>query len=269
MTTGDLNKPETRIVDVAHTGCKAGLALIPIVGGAAAEVFSAIITPPIEKRRDKWIESIVDKLRELEKKTESFSIEELSQNELFVSVLLQASKVAISTHQKDKINSLKNIVLNSANLNEVDDDKQLMFIEFIDNFTEQHIKLLNFINKPEDITTFQSINDMGEIKQVIFDRSGGVTYYDFKPEPSDTFIDCRVININDYPSEFDSIFPDRNDNELFYNQILRDLNNKDLIIPQSIDTIHLVKDNSRLFGKISGTTNLGKQFINFVTSPVD
>lgn len=275
MKIDNIDKPEAEILDVAHTGCKAGLALIPVVGGAVAEVFAAVITPPIEKRRDEWMKSIVDKLRELENKIEDFNIDELPQNELFISALIQASKVVISTHQKEKINSLRNIILNTAcsnntvDSNKVDDDKQLTFIRFIDDFTEQHIKILKFLNNPENVTKFKLITEMGKIKQVIFDRTGGVTYYDYQPEASNTFIDCRIININDYPSEFDGIFPERKNNELFYNQILKDLNNKDLIIPQSINAIHLVKDDSRLFDNVSGTTHLGKQLIKFITSPID
>ena len=144
----DLSKPEAQISDVIYTGSKAGLSLIPVFGGAAAEVFSGIVISPSEKRRDKWIEAIVNRLRELEEKFESFSIQELSQNELFISVLFQASKVVINTHQEEKINSLRNAVLNAAYPKNIDDDKQLTFIKFIDDFTSQHIRILQFMNNP-------------------------------------------------------------------------------------------------------------------------
>jgi hypothetical protein len=53
MDSGDpLKKPKASMGDIAHTSTKAGLSAIPLVGGPAAEIFAAIITPPLTKRRD-------------------------------------------------------------------------------------------------------------------------------------------------------------------------------------------------------------------------
>jgi hypothetical protein len=266
----DLSKPKAGVSDAVHTGVKAALSLISIpgVGGLAAEGFSALITPPIEKRRDQWIESIVNRLRELEDKFESFSIQELSQNELFISVLIQASKVVISTHQEEKINSLKNAVLNAAEPKNIDDNKQLTFIKFIDDFTDQHIKTLIFLNNPvvwfEQNSSSKKLTDMEKLEKVAFDRNGGVTHYGGNPDNADSYFkDYRVIDAKNYQKEFESIFPDIKNNQLFYDQILRDLNNKDLIVPQSINAINLNLNDS------SGTTNLGREFIVFITSPIN
>lgn len=264
----DLSKPKAGVLDTVHTGAKVVLSLIPGVGGLAAEGFSALITPPIEKRRDQWIESIGNRLRELEDKFESFSIQELSENELFISVLILASKVVISNHQEEKINSLRNAVLNAACSKSIDDDKQLIFIKFIDDFTVRHIKTLNFFNNPvawfEQNLISKKITDMGKLEKVAFDRNGGVIHYGGNPDNADSYFkDYQVIDANNYQKEFESIFPDIKNNKLFYEQILRDLNNKNLIVQQSIDAIYLnLNDNS-------GTTNLGREFIDFITSPIN
>lgn len=63
--------------DVAHTIMKVGISAIPFIGGPANELFSAIITPPLSKRRDAWINSIATGLRELEVKIDGFSLEGL------------------------------------------------------------------------------------------------------------------------------------------------------------------------------------------------
>ncbi|MEM7716352.1 MAG: hypothetical protein AAF349_22740 [Cyanobacteria bacterium P01_A01_bin.68] len=262
----DLSKPEAGRSDAVHTTLKAVLSVYPIFGGPAVELFSAVVKPPIEKRRDKWIESIANRLIELENKIESFSIQELSQNELFISVLIEALKVVISTHQEEKINSLNNAVLNAAHQSNINDDKQLIFIKFIDNLTELHIRTLKLLNNPvawfEQNSILKKITDMGKVKQLTFDRNGGVIYYEGNPEHRDSYFkDYRVINANEYQKEFESIFPEIKNNKLLYNQILRELNNKDLIIPQSINAININLDNS------SGTTNLGKEFIDFITCP--
>lgn len=52
--------------DVAYTITKAGLTLIPVVGGAAAEIFSAIKSPPLIKRMEEWLITLDEGLRRLE-----------------------------------------------------------------------------------------------------------------------------------------------------------------------------------------------------------
>ena len=40
--------------------------MIPVVGGAAKEIFNAIVVPPLAKRQAEWLESMTTKLGELE-----------------------------------------------------------------------------------------------------------------------------------------------------------------------------------------------------------
>jgi hypothetical protein len=39
--------PEGIAADAAHTVARAGLSAVPYVGGAASELFSAVVTPPL------------------------------------------------------------------------------------------------------------------------------------------------------------------------------------------------------------------------------
>ena len=45
-------KPKASVGDVTHTIVKASLSVIPIIGGPAIEIFSAIITPPLSHCQD-------------------------------------------------------------------------------------------------------------------------------------------------------------------------------------------------------------------------
>ena len=59
MDDSDITKkPKLETKDVAHKAGKVILSLIPGIGGAAAEIFSTIIIPPLSKRRDEWIKCI-------------------------------------------------------------------------------------------------------------------------------------------------------------------------------------------------------------------
>jgi hypothetical protein len=64
--------------DYIHTGIKAALSVIPIVGGPAAEIFDIAIRSPLEKRRDKFLERLDHEVRKLKEKANDFNIEALS-----------------------------------------------------------------------------------------------------------------------------------------------------------------------------------------------
>ncbi len=118
------------------------------------EIFNAIVKSPIEKRKQEWVESITAGLIELEKKVESFSIDELKNNEVFISVLLEASQIAIKNHQKEKLNALKNGVLNSATTStasgfekDMEERRKIQFLYLIDRMFPEHIEILKYFSK--------------------------------------------------------------------------------------------------------------------------
>ncbi len=49
MANKNLQVPKRAKGDVAHAVTKAGLSAIPVLGGAAAELFQNVIQPPLEK----------------------------------------------------------------------------------------------------------------------------------------------------------------------------------------------------------------------------
>ena len=143
--------PKKSAGDVVHTIIKAA------IGGPAGEVFNAIIAPPIEKRREEWIQGIVERLRKLENKVEGISIENLQQNESFITSLLEASNSALRTHHKAKLEALQNAVLNSALPNAIEDDMNHIFLRLIDRYSPSHIRMLK-IYYEADIEYFKRKN---------------------------------------------------------------------------------------------------------------
>ena len=137
--------PKREAVDVVHAVVKAGLSAIPYAGGAASELLSLVIGPPLEKRRDNWLEGIATRLEQLEKEREDFKVEDLAENESFVTAVLRATRQALATHRKEKLEALRNAVLNAALPNAPDDDLQLMFINFIEDLTPWHLRILSFL----------------------------------------------------------------------------------------------------------------------------
>jgi len=117
--------------DYAHAGVKAGLSLFPIIGGPISEFFSMIIAPPLSKRREEWMGIIYQELVRLETEIDGFRIDNLKDNEQFISVLLYATNIAMRTHQKEKIEALRNAVINSATDLPLEDDIQFIFLNLI------------------------------------------------------------------------------------------------------------------------------------------
>ena len=60
--------------DVLHSITKTGLAMMPVIGGPASELFSQLITPPVEKRRNNFINRLDHRLKDLE-----ISVQELEE----------------------------------------------------------------------------------------------------------------------------------------------------------------------------------------------
>ena len=102
----------------------------------------------MEKRRDERMDSIARRLSELEQKVDELRLEDLRDNEAFVSTVMHASQAALRSHQKEKLDALRNAVLNAALPNAPDDDLQLMVLNYIDSLTPGHLRILTFFENP-------------------------------------------------------------------------------------------------------------------------
>lgn len=60
-----------------------------------------------------------------------------------VSIVLQATQIALRTHQTEKRMALRNAVMNAALPQAPEEGLQQMFLHFIDTFTEWHLRLLS------------------------------------------------------------------------------------------------------------------------------
>jgi hypothetical protein len=151
------NPPSSTVGDAAHMLARAGLSAIPMIGGPGAELFSYLIVPPLTKRRDEWVQSVAEGLQALEKRVDGFAIESLVGNEAFVTIVMNASQLAIRNHRKEKLEALRNAVLNAA-LNPPDEDFQTILLNFIDAATPWHLRILGFYHDPESHLQDREIN---------------------------------------------------------------------------------------------------------------
>lgn len=132
--------------DVAHAVVKAGLSALPIVGGPAVELFQHLVQPPLDRRRSEWMDSVGEKLIELEER--GIDIEVLGQSEEFISAVMHASHVALRTHQEEKLDALRNAILNVATGQSPNEALEHMFFDWIDSLSVLHIKMLKLFQNP-------------------------------------------------------------------------------------------------------------------------
>lgn len=148
--------PERTAGDVVHALVKGGLSVIPIAGGLASELFELVLAPPLSKRRDAWLESVARRLEAVGAKVDS-----LGDDAAFVTTMLHATHIALRTHQEEKLEALRNAVVNSAIGTGPEDDIRAIFLNLVDGFTPTHLRILSFFQNRNslDSAAFERLRD--------------------------------------------------------------------------------------------------------------
>ncbi|HBX67279.1 MAG: hypothetical protein CL670_07215 [Balneola sp.] len=133
-----------------HKALKLKSSFVP--GGTKVyDAFTALVQPTYEKRKDEWLNILMyDLVRRQEDGL--ISLEELSKNEEFVTIVTKATLLAQQNHQKEKIEALKNIVLNSTewlSKGKPIFDWSHRFLMIVDEISPLHILLLKTFQYPK------------------------------------------------------------------------------------------------------------------------
>ena len=229
MADSDKTKlPEPDAKDVVTKIFNAGVKAVPFVGGPLSELMSIVIVPSLDRRRKVWLENIAVGLMEVQEKLQNFIFEDLLKNEKFTTAFMHATASAMKNHQKEKLDALRNAVLNSFSINAPDEDLQLIFINSIDSMTQWHLRILKFFYKP---TEWKKEN-------ISYDINSSIEQY------------------------FYVIFPDLEGKFTFCRKIVNDLNADGLIKAGG-----LFLDVSSKDAFSTRTTDIGEAFIKFITKP--
>jgi hypothetical protein len=129
---------------------KGVLSSLPFVGGALAEEMGILLITPLARRRDEWWADVARRLHEVEARVAGFRFEDLGSNERFVSAMIQATQSATKTHRKEKLEALRNAILNIALGHSPTDDLQAIFLSLVDSFTPVHLEVLRYFQHQND-----------------------------------------------------------------------------------------------------------------------
>jgi hypothetical protein len=138
LTNKELPKPPQRSKDddlyaLIHTavtvsGTLAGSGVgIPVLGAILNASFARILAPPLAKRTQEFLNTVYERLLKLQSEIEGFKIENLADNQSFITTFLHVYSIVLRTHREEKLEALRNVVINAAKPFYVEDDVSQMF----------------------------------------------------------------------------------------------------------------------------------------------
>jgi hypothetical protein len=77
--------PQKDAKDYGYDAIKAGLNVVPLVGGALATAFETVFSSPIDARKEAWLCDLAKVVDDLCNKLEDMTPEKLSQHDEFIS----------------------------------------------------------------------------------------------------------------------------------------------------------------------------------------
>lgn len=217
--------------DYAHAVAGGAVASIPGIGNLASEIFHTIISSPLEKRKEQWMIRIAEGLEELQNKADNFNVETLCENDLFISILNRASQLAISNHQEEKLNALRNAIMNTALDIDIDENEQMMFLNLVDSTTPWHLRLIHYFENPEQ------------------------RYKERNIKPMDYPMGSPVTPLLDFYAELKG-------KESFINLIVKDLYNNGLFNTENLNA--MMTSNGMYASRL---TEYGERFLQFISAP--
>ena len=110
---------------------------VPVIG-TFVSVVEGLKNNAWKKRREKWEALVEQEIASL--KT---SIEELSDNESFATMIVKTTELAMKTSKDEKLKYLANALKNSIVVT-LDEDKLIIFMALIEKYSSSHIELLEF-----------------------------------------------------------------------------------------------------------------------------
>lgn len=261
MDSSNIQKLEAQFAEIVrgsnadkdYNATKALINFIPAVGSGLVSFYESNVSAPATKRLNEFLKTLVVALAEIEENIDGLAFQE----QAFQTALMYSLQIASRNHQEEKLEALRNIVLNAALPNAPDEDMQRMFLNWIDNFTTCHLSLLKLLHQPDRKTNIDSIlpdwENNANFYQVIFD--------DLKTKGLITTENKALTSLQQRAQQrrLESSIKSGN---------LKGVNFSDNF-PNKIEDIKTLISQIKRIGGTSRTTKLGKAFIQFLISPLE
>lgn len=215
---------------LVDTGAAMAISAIPLVGGAFSIAFQEVMGRAYKEQLNVWLNSLANGLEELIERVDGLTLDNLAENENFLDAVSAATFVATRTRKKEKIEALRNAVLNTAMNHSMEADKQGIFLQMIAELTPSHLLLLELLDNPPRY----------------FERVG---------------VEWPNIMFGGRSALVELVFPLWTSE--YYGQLVRQLRNNGLV---SVDSLQGIVTGEGLTSRV--TSNLGKEFLAFIAEPI-
>jgi hypothetical protein len=186
--------------DYVQAVVRAAAGAIPLVGGAVVELVG-LVTPPLERRRQRWMQEIADAITQIAQTT-PHTFRGLEEDDAFLSAFAQALPAAIRTHQEEKLRALRNAVVNTAiGTGGLSHDLPTTFIRFVDEMTPAHLRLLKAMLDHED-----ELHEVRSYKEMLATLGGTPMWADDFRLLCQDLQSRTLIRISTAVEEFDDVF---------------------------------------------------------------
>lgn len=257
---------ESNDSDKNYNARKAIVSSVPGIGSLLVTFFDSYIVSPSMERIRNFLEILVRQLKELESKVELVDFK----SPAFQTIIIQAYQIAARTHKEQKLEALRNIVLNSSIPRVLKDDISEMFLDWVDNFTELHISTLKHLHyldsyAPGQLNTYFPMLEENEAlyNQVLRDLAdrGLISLredYITEEDKGDMYWQSLVQTIPHVPVDF-HIRPEKSGEKVIHLKTIKRQESINLLLANCLRNGSSTQE--------SRTTKLGKQFIKFIEYP--
>jgi hypothetical protein len=133
---------------LAQTAAEAILNAVPYAGGSLAVILAAALDHKLTKRREQWFTELAEAVEDLRRQFDGFDPDTLAENDAFVDAVVTAMRIVDRTSQAEKLDMLRNAVVNSVLPTAPDEDIQGLYFSLIDDLTPTHMRLLILLSDP-------------------------------------------------------------------------------------------------------------------------
>lgn len=149
VTGMDKSPKKSATREIVESGVVGAAGMVPIAGSPLAAAFQLAIGWKFGKRQADWLDGLAEAVDDLQRRTDaSVTFEDLADNDAFMDAVVTATRAAHATHLEEKLDALRNGVLNTLGLDAPGLDEQARFFRLIEELTPAHLKMLRFFASP-------------------------------------------------------------------------------------------------------------------------
>lgn len=135
---------ESTARQLAKATATGAVGAIPGVGSPIAAILGMVLGYGYGQRLEQWRDSVTEAIAELQDKVDQSKADDPE----FLDTVVAATRAVAATSRQEKLDALRNAVVNTLLPSSPEDDLRLRYIRIIDEMMPEHLQLLRFLDDP-------------------------------------------------------------------------------------------------------------------------